>query len=142
MKFFLDESLNLKVVSPLRAAFGRYEFLHSGVDLPKALDDVDIYPAAADLGCGIYVCSDLRQVEDLDRRHERAGCRAAGLHWVGVRKASIKGKHKVLASQLSPLVLAIPYVVEAISVATAPQCFILPAGPGDSAQIFEDIADL
>ena len=142
MKFFLDESLNLKVVAPLKAAFGRHQFLHSGADLPKALDDVDIYPAAAELGCDVYVCSDLKQVEHIDRHHERAGCRAAGLHWVGVRKLSIKGKHKVLASQLSPLVLAIPHVVEAVAEATAPQCFILPAGPGNPDRIFEDVIDL
>lgn len=142
MKFFLDESLNLKAVAPLKAAYGVHEFLHSGVELPKALDDVDIYPAAAELGCDAYICSDLKQVEHWDRRHEREGCRAAGLHWIGVRKVPVVGKHKVLASQLAPLAAALPFVVEEIRAATKPQCFILSTGKVENGTLFERVMDL
>ncbi|GLB62972.1 hypothetical protein NCCP2495_08500 [Dietzia sp. NCCP-2495] len=142
MKFFLDESLNLKVLAPLKAAYGAHSFLHSGSDLPKALDDVDIYPAAAGLGCAAYVCSDLKQVEHWDRRHERAGCRAAGLHWIGIRKIPVIGKHKVLASQLTPLAAALPYIVEEIESATSPQCFILAIGRVERKVLFERVMDL
>ncbi|MCT1710750.1 hypothetical protein M3B38_01945 [Dietzia cinnamea] len=138
MKFFIDESVNLKMVRGLREVFQDHTFFYSGSDLPKSLDDVDIYPKAVELGCEVYICADIKQVRHPDRIHERQGCRDAGLHWVGITKVPVRGRRKVLVAEFAPLVAAFPYVLEDIAAAKAPQCFVLRPGLTDRQRIYDE----
>jgi hypothetical protein len=132
---FLDESVNMKAIPPVRAMFPEHEYFASGVDAPPGLDDTDLYPLVADLGCQIYICGDIRQLDT--RVHEVIACGKAGLHWVGVQKVPARGRGTATADA-SRMIGGLLHVFNDVAAEPDdPKYYHLGAGPIDLAAACE-----
>ena len=72
--------------------------------------------------------ADLLQIQGLDRKHERAACRSAGLHWIGVPRHPQARGRRIAHLQLAQLVAALEPMAAQISEATEPRAFLLTSG--------------
>lgn len=121
MRFFLDENIPLYCGDILRAAYPMQHFTHIHETDLGGSDDVPLYPQVAALDMDVFVTADKKQST---RTHERAACRAAGLHWLGINHTSATGLH-LIAHYGAALVQAIPFVAERAPGSGAPQRFFI-----------------
>ncbi|ALY07677.1 toxin [Gordonia phage Oregano] len=129
MKVFIDESVNNKALPGVRAMYPELEYFRSGEDVPAALDDKDIYPQAAALGCEIYICGDIKQLEV--RVDEVRACGQAGLHWVGVQKVPAQ-RRATATADASRLIAGLIHVLRDIREHDdEPRFYHLGSGPVD-----------
>ena len=79
--FYVDENLSHGLAEPLRRTFLRHKFLTPQACGLLGVEDVPLFQdlAAREVDCLITL--DKMQLENPD---ERAGLRAAGLHWLGL----------------------------------------------------------
>lgn len=141
MKVFLDESVTGKARLHLEKMFRHDMFIASGREVEKGLSDLDVYAAARDEGATVYICSDIKQLTSPDRTHERAACRRAGLHWIGVPHSHAKGKRKS-DTEVIRLLEGFGHVRAELESAATPTAVLLrrPDGCGD--HIIDRIEDL
>ncbi|MEV2219230.1 hypothetical protein AB0E01_05065 [Nocardia vinacea] len=102
------------------------------------MEDVELFGVVAKHGCHVFVTGDMRQ---LLRDHERAACRKAGLHWVGVHHVQSTGYH-VIAGPASTLVHALPFALAQWGDATEPQFFKLRKSERNYMKVFESYGRL
>ena len=134
MRIFLDENVNNKMVTSLRLLFPAHDFLVAGVDTPKGEDDIPLYPIVRELGGELFLTGDIDQLDETARPGERAACRDAGLHWLGLPKVPAKGRRS-LYGELSVLIGALAYVIEELGDSSAPMFFLLERGPRQSDEV-------
>ncbi|ABM15133.1 hypothetical protein [Mycolicibacterium vanbaalenii] len=139
MKIFLDESCNMKIVTAVRAMFQDHTFLVAGIDSEKGILDIPLYPIVADLGCEVYICADNGQLDT--RPAERAACRKAGLHWVGLRKVPAKGKRGATADA-ARLIAAFLHILDDIKGAGGPRYYRLERGPKNADEAIDEVGEL
>ncbi|MBM4685859.1 hypothetical protein GS532_18835 [Rhodococcus hoagii] len=104
MRFFLDENVNQLMIEHLSSIFRAHEFVGVRELGTKGLEDVELFGEVADHPCQVFVTGDLAQ---LRRPEERAACRVAGLHWIGIHQVHAKGYHSV-ADPLRPSFMRFP----------------------------------
>lgn len=129
MKFLMDENFPGNTIDPLqRLAKSRHAFLKPGRDYPTGISDVELFDTAAVLGAEAVITADLLQIHGLDRKHERAACRSAGVHWIGVpRNPQARGR-RIAHLQLAQLIAALEPIAAQIGEATEPKAFLLTSG--------------
>lgn len=129
MRFLIDENFPGNTIDPLqRLAKSRHHFLKPGRDYPTGISDVELFGTAASLGAEAVITADLLQIQGLDRKHERAACRSAGLHWIGVPRHPQARGRRIAHLQLAQLVSALEPMAAQIIEATEPRAFLLTSG--------------
>lgn len=124
-RLFFDENVPVQLMTIVAAT---YPMLHLGgyQALGTAgVDDEDLFPMVAAAGFDVFVTTDIAQMEDPRRRHERSGVRQAGLHWIGYAQPNkLTGLHRI-GSEAATLLRGMPYVLDEIAREQRPQCFKL-----------------
>lgn len=138
MRFFLDENVNQQLITPLSGMFGGHEFVGVRELGTKGLDDIALYPAVAEAGCDALITHDLMQ---LRRSEERAACRDAGLHWLGVHKVNTRGFH-ALAGPASVIIHGLPFVFGRLAGAEEPRYFVFKKGERNETLVFKEAGAL
>ncbi|MBF6315751.1 hypothetical protein IU453_03015 [Nocardia cyriacigeorgica] len=139
MKFFLDENLNQQLTRHLGSMFSRgHRFLGVRDLNSQGVDDNELFKLVAGAGVDAFITSDLNQIK---RQHERAACREAGLHWIGVHQAHAKGYH-VLAAPAAALIHSLPFILDRLEQSTHPQLFLLKKTERNYTQVFDRCSDL
>ena len=129
MRFLFDENFPGNTIGPLQLLTkSRHVFLKPGRDYPTGISDVELFDTAASLGAEAVITADLLQIQGLDRKHERAACRSAGLHWIGVPRHPQARGRRIAHLQLAQLVAALEPMAAQISEATDPRAFLLTSG--------------
>lgn len=109
-KFFIDENLPADYAALLRRPFKAALYRSYVEEGLRRTDDVDIFPVLQTRGFTAIITQDRNQ---LFYDEERAGLRAAGLHWVGL--VGVKGKGIRFHSQaVSALASVLPDLIAAI----------------------------
>ncbi|NKS94613.1 hypothetical protein GS876_10310 [Rhodococcus hoagii] len=132
MRFFLDENMHQGMVEHLSSVFDPHEFCGVNDLGTKGADDVVLFEKVSSAGCQVFVTGDLKQ---LRRPHERAACKAAGLHWIGVHQVHAQGFH-VVAGPVSTLVHALPFALGRLETAPEPLYFQLKKSERVDSQVF------
>lgn len=128
MIFLLDECFPSKVWMHLDNLLKKHTFHQSVTLLGSGAQDIDIFTAAADKNIDALITSDIKQVENQSRLHERKACKDAGIHWVGVPRNPRAHGRSIPFSQVGQLLAAIPEVEKVLSQADYPQAVLLNTG--------------
>lgn len=129
MRFLIDENFPGNTIDPLqRLAKSRHTFLKPGRDYPTGISDVELFSIAASLDTKAVITADLLQIQGVDRKHERAACRSAGLHWIGVPRHPQARGRRIAHLQLAQPVAALEPMAAQISEAMEPKAFLLTSG--------------
>lgn len=129
MIFLVDENFPGNTIAPLeQLAQSRHQFLKAGRDYPHGISDLELFSTAAAMDAEVLVTADIRQIQGLDRRHERNACRSAGIHWVGVPRHPQARGRRIAHLQLVNFVSAIEPIVQEVEIATEPRAFLLRSG--------------
>lgn len=107
--FYVDENLSHGLAEPLSRTFLRHKFLTPRGCGLLGVEDVPLFAdlAARDVECLITL--DKMQLENPD---ERAGLRAAGLHWLGLSsEGSLRGVAQI-AAHLGMAAPAVAFVLD------------------------------
>lgn len=129
MKILLDENLPSAMCRHLQRMFQKHKFMSSGVEIGRGIADVELFKRARELGIDIFMTSDIKQ---LDRLEERAACRAAGMHWVGIpktRKTKYAKGRAAKRAEIGMMLANFTYVEQRIKESKKPQAFLLEYSP-------------
>lgn len=119
MKIFLDANESDAILPPLRAVFIDHDFHSASEEGLQDQDDLALFPALRARSFGLIITRDLNQLRNPS---ERAGLRAAGLHWVGHREPEIDGE-RTIALTAAAYLAALPFVFDDLSTITQPHSF-------------------
>lgn len=90
MKLLLDENVTPGWARLLQGQFNEHQFVTTAQVQLQGVDDVDLFPTAADLDFDAIVTNDVKQME---RRNERRALFDSGMSWIGIESGSqITGK--------------------------------------------------
>jgi hypothetical protein len=108
----------------LGAVFPSMHFFSSADLGTHGTDDVALFPVVAEYGCNVFITADMAQTRGRGALNveERAACREAGLHWVGIPMDTGRGLHAI-AGQSASLIHALPFVIDAIDSVSEPHFF-------------------
>lgn len=110
MKFLIDENIVHGVDRGLAAVYLSHEFVsaHSDPSRYCGVDDLDLFPVAAQYGFDAIVTHDKNQ---LKKPAERAMLLECGLHWIGHQSKEHSGLLG-LALSSATLVAGMPFVLD------------------------------
>lgn len=129
VRFLLDENFPGNTIDPLeRLAKTRHSFFRAGRDYPTGISDLELFATAAELGAEAVITADILQVQGHDRRNERAACRAAGLHWIGMPRHPHARGRRIAHLQLAQLVSTLEPLAAQLGETQEPSAFLLKPG--------------